>query len=70
MTTNNSCNDLMWLMRKSQYEFLFAAVCVEGRPCLMLNTDSTPITHSCAKQDDLQDQDVHSPGKLSFILID
>jgi hypothetical protein len=60
----------MWLMRKSQYEFLFTAVCVEGRPCLVLNTHSTPITHSNAKQDESQYQDVHSPGKLSFILID
>lgn len=70
MTAGNSCNDLMWLMRKSQYEFIFSAVCVEGRPCLMLNTDSTLITHSHANQDESQDQDVHSSGKLSCILID
>jgi hypothetical protein len=70
MTADSSCNYLMWLMRKSQYEFSFAAVCVEGSPCLMLNTDSTLITHSPAKQDESRDQDVHSPGKLSFILID
>ncbi|XP_023706545.1 uncharacterized protein LOC111863940 isoform X3 [Cryptotermes secundus] len=35
------------------------SVCVEGRPCLMLNTDSTLITHSHANEDESQDQDVH-----------
>jgi hypothetical protein len=70
MIADSSCSNLTWLMRKSQYELLFTAVRVEGRPCLMLNTRSASITHSHAKQDELQDQDVHSSGKLLFIFID
>jgi hypothetical protein len=57
-------------------EALFAAVCVEGGPCLVLNVDSIPVTLSSTKQDESQQQQqqqqqrVLSPGAFSFILID
>jgi hypothetical protein len=48
------------------YINLIAAVSVEGRPCLMLNFDSIPITWTCGEQDDMQHQAVLSPGTLPF----
>jgi hypothetical protein len=50
---------------RESYTNLFAAVSVEGRPCLMLNFDSVPISWSYAEQDDVQHQQMLSPG-MSF----